>query len=160
MRIAHHHPGRLRVRAAPFLGDDLVAKRTSALVEAIPGIHGVTHDARSGSFLVRYDPAAADVNGVIATIADSAGLTLQPGVRHRPIAADVVAAVRKIDDVTAATSRGRLDLGALVSAGLATLGVFSFVKGSHSRIPRWDSLVFWAYSVFVQTHLSHRRTTP
>jgi hypothetical protein len=159
LRIAHHHPGRLRVRAAPFFGEHGPAtERARIAVEAIPGVHGVEHDGRSASFLVHYDPAAVDVNGVIETIADTADLTLAPPVRNAPLAAELIAAARKLDAVAVEASGGRLGLGAVVSGSLLALGVISFVKGPHARMPRWDSLVYWAYSVFVHVHLSPRRS--
>lgn len=160
LRIAHHHPGRLRVRAELFASDRNAVERTRAAVVAMGGVQDITHDPRTGSFLIHYDPNVIDVSSVIDRIKDKANLELEQVepdgtnlIAHR-----IIDAVRGLDAITAEATGGRFGVGGLISGGLAALGIYSFAKGPHERMPRWDSLIYWAYSVFIHAHVSATRS--
>lgn len=60
--------------------------------------------------------------------------------------------MKQLDRLAESWSGGRFNLGILVPAGLSAVGVYSFFKSSHPRLPRWDNLLYWAYSVFIHAH--------
>jgi hypothetical protein len=160
--IAHHHPGRLRVRTEAFLGEGPAAERTKTGLAQTPGVLSAIHDPRTGSLLVKYEPRDLDVNRLITRIGELSGLSCVTTSARTPAgtAAHIVTAVRKVDQLTESLTGGRLSLGELVPASLVAFGVYSFFKSSHARVPRWDSLIYWAYSVFVHTHSDAVRPSP
>src|SRR4051794_35182901 len=84
LRIAHHHPGRLRVRADSFASDREAIERTRAAIVAMAGVRDVAHEPRTGSFLIHYDPGTIDVNAVIERIADKGNLQLHRAEADEP----------------------------------------------------------------------------
>jgi hypothetical protein len=46
----------------------------------------------------------------------------------------------------------RADLRSLVPAALAGAAAYSFVYGKGPRLPRWDNLLYWSYSIFSALH--------
>jgi Heavy metal associated domain 2 len=162
LRIAHHHPGRLRVRAEAFVGSAPCAEKVRSELVRMRGVRSVGHDARTGSLLVEYEPRDINANELLARIEELSGIDLvddapSPGnasLRIRQF-------MRKLDCATRSFTGSRLDLGVLVPGGLVGVAVYSFFKSSHTRLPRWDNLAYWAYSIFVRhTHASEVRPPP
>ncbi len=155
LKIAHQHPGRLRVRADAFIGDGAIAERTRTGIARLGAVYSIRHDPRTGSLLVEYDPHHVDASTLVGRIAELSDLELAPNEApppRREPGAGVHALFRKLDAFAQELTNGRLDLGVLVPGGLAALSAYSFLRGDHKRIPRWDSLVYWGYSIFVQAH--------
>lgn len=154
--VTHHHPGRLRVRSQAFADETSLAERTRDGLAPIVGVRSVTHDPRTGSLLVQYEPREIDANGILQRIETLAGVEVSSETprRARERAKQIVDAVRKLDAAVLQLSNGQLDLRMLVPGSLAALGVYSFLKSSHTRIPRWDNLAYWAYAIFIDTHRS------
>ena len=156
LELAHYHPGRLRLRALAFHYEDTVA-RVRAALEAEPGVEHVVHNAKTGGLLIEYQPGLGDADQIIARVAAAAGLALPldeeelKARRARP-AVVAIGVTRELNAVVDELSGGRVDLRALVPAGLAALAVYSFRKDA--TLPRWDNLVWWSYSVFAQLHRS------
>jgi copper chaperone CopZ len=157
LELAHHHPGRLRLRSDLFweTGDDDLAERVCNALEAVEGVSRVTVNARSGSILVEYEPAVVDPNVLIAVLAHSAdlGLPIPPEDMLRKYTASgvTIGAARKVNGLTDRFTGGRADLRAAVPIGLAGLAAFSFFA-LPGRLPRWDNLVYWAFAVFQALH--------
>jgi hypothetical protein len=156
LELVHHHPGRLRVRA-PALRDnpDLAARITSAL-EGMPGIARVTYTARTGSVLVEYEPGLALPDAIADRIADTAELISPFDPRaakpvFRPASA-LIEGTRELNAVAEELTGGHVDLRALVPAALAGAAAYSFAFGKGPRLPRWDNLLWWSYSVFHSLH--------
>jgi len=161
LKIVHHHPGRLRVRADAFLDGGPLAERTRMGLVRFGGVRSIVHDPRTGSLLVQYDPHRIDAERLIDSIVELSALSVAPLRPPRPEpGAGIVALVRRLDAITQELTGGRFDLGVLVPGGLAALGVYSFLKGPHKRMPRWDSFVYWGYAVFLQAHPAPPRAAP
>ncbi len=155
LRLVHHHPGRIRMRAdAFFAASDAMARVLDAL-GAMPGVKSVQHAPRTGSVLVEYAPGLVEPDAILATTAVTAGLdtVLDEMLDGRPpvdAAGVLIDFVRGADRVARELTGGRADLPLLVPAALAGAAVYSFVKDTNGpRAPRWDSIAWWAYSMFV-----------
>jgi cation transport ATPase len=79
LTVAHHHPGRLRLRSRAFEGEDgarSVADASTAL-GAVSGVRDVHVSAVTGSVLVLYDPENVDTSALVDAAARSAGITVE-----------------------------------------------------------------------------------
>lgn len=156
LELAHHHPGRLRVRADALIGAPDLARTVQAALDAIPGIVAVRYTAQTGSFLVEYEPGLADADEVILRIADAAGLA--PPVDEATLRAErarpallAIGATKELNRLTEELTGGRADLRALVPAALAGLAAYSFLE-EKNRMPRWDNLLYWGFNIFTMLH--------
>lgn len=151
LAVAHHHPGRLRVRSEVFAGRDPLAVRRA--ISALPGVRGVEHNAQTGSLLIDYAPGKVDPQAIIARALVAGDLALAGAARREDTAERVVAAARALDDLVSGITGARIDLRTLVPAALAGLSAYSFVRHRpDGRIPRWDNLLYWAYATFSALH--------
>jgi hypothetical protein len=156
LELAHHHPGRLRVRADALIDALDVIQRIREALDAVPGILGVKYTAQTGSILIEYEPGHADADAIILRIADVAGL-LPPldeaelqRRRARP-AVLAIGATRELNKLAEEVTGGRADLRALVPAAMMGLAVYSFME-EKQRMPRWDNLVYWGFNIFTMLH--------
>jgi hypothetical protein len=156
LELAHHHPGRLRVRADALVDAlDLVQAIRESL-DAVPGILAVKYTAQTGSILIEYEPGHADADAIILRIADAAGL--EPPLdeaelrkrRTRP-AILAIGATRELNKLADEVTGGRADLRTLVPAAMAGLAVYSFME-EKQRMPRWDNLLYWSFNIFTMLH--------
>ena len=159
LELVHHHPGRLRVRAAVFRGEgggaaSLTAKARQAVLD-LPGVLDFQHNARTGSVLISYEPGVADPDDVLSHLAAAAGICpVPPGslTGPRTPALFAVEAVQELNAIAAELTGRRADLRSLVPAGLAALSAYAFATSKEPRMPRWDNLLWWSYSVFLAHH--------
>lgn len=156
LELAHHHPGRLRVRADGLVDALDVVQRVRESLDAVPGIVSVKYTAQTGSILIEYEPGLADADDVILRIAEAADLeppldeaTLR-SMRARP-ALLAIGATKELNRLTEEVTGGRADLRSLVPAALAGLAVFSFME-EKQRMPRWDNLLYWSFNIFTMLH--------
>jgi hypothetical protein len=59
--------------------------------------------------------------------------------------------VRGLNEITSQVTGGRADLRVVVPAALAGLAAYSFSR-EKMRLPRWDNLLWWSYSIFTALH--------
>jgi hypothetical protein len=148
--LAHHHPGRLRVRVRSG-----ALEQDGATLEAIerwltkqPGIQAVCIHRRTGSVLVTYDASEAEAGDLLVGIASHGHLDIaEPRESRRPAQA-VFAAFRAIDDFVLRSSRGRWGLGLVLPLAMGIGSVGSFLFSAHRRAPRWDNLLYWSVQLF------------
>jgi hypothetical protein len=150
----HHHPGRLRVRAGAFREGDAV-DRVRAALDGEPGISAVSHNERTGSLLIEYEPGLADAEAILSTIAAAAGLDPPadegPAVVKKP-ALIAIDAAREANEIVAELTGYKTDLRTLVPMGLAAMAVYSAAASKHELLPRWDNLLYWSYNIFCHLH--------
>ena len=82
LRLVHHHPGYLRIQAGAFLGskeDSSVVSAAQIAAEAVPGFLSWSHNPRTGSVVVKYDPRILEADDLLKHIAKHAEL---PGVEN------------------------------------------------------------------------------
>jgi hypothetical protein len=160
LRLVHHHAGYLRVRANAFTGTtaDAVVARARAAAEATAGFRSWSHDPRTGSVVVQYEPGAVDADDLLKHIATSAGLS---GVESHTVTKmnrdELVSvfmdAVQGVNKVIRDATGGRADLRELVPLALVGTAVVSFVlQNEYSRLPRWDSALYRGYRIFFNWH--------
>lgn len=158
LELAHHHPGRLRVRANAFAAGGVeLFERARAALRGMPGIGAVTHTVRSGSILIEYSPGHVEPDEIIGAIADAAGLGRplpeeeQRRRRAQP-AVLAIGAVRELNDLTRELTGFRADLRTIAPAAIAGLAAYSFMQEKGARLPRWDNLLYWSFNIFTMLH--------
>jgi hypothetical protein len=144
--VAHHHPGRLRVRARALQADPELRRRVADAVAATHGVSSVA-DAATGSVLVEYDPRCVDAGALLREITATASLSIEPPAPPRSPAHTVFESARALNAHVAEWSAGRFDLRFAVPAALAA-GSLAAVAFGAPKAPRWDSLVYWSFTVF------------
>ena len=156
LELAHHHPGRLRVRADALIDALDVVQRIARPSTPSPASSSVRYTAQTGSILVEYEPGLADADDIILRIADAADLappldeaTLRER-RARP-ALLAIGASRELNKLTEEITGGRADLRSIVPAALAGLAIYSFIE-EKNRMPRWDNLLYWGFNIFTMLH--------
>lgn len=134
-----------------------------ATLETTDGVRHVRLAADAGSVLVEYEPGVIDPNALIDAIAGAADL--DPPLpddelskrRVRP-AATVTDAARRLDRLTQDLTGGRADLREVVPMVMTAVAAYSFVTRK-DRLPRWDNLVYWAFSIFLALSTSETAET-
>ena len=69
IEIAHHLPGRLRLRSPSLKGDVRAGEKAQRHLAQIEGVTSVTVNSGAGSLLLQYDPAALAPERVIDVLA-------------------------------------------------------------------------------------------
>lgn len=167
LRLVHHHPGYLRIQAAEFIqpadGSDLVtAARTAA--EAVPGFRSWSHNPKTGSVVVEYDPGTVDADDLLVHIANSAGFRgVENSTRRKRSRQELVSvfldAVQDVNQVVTQLAAERADLRELVPIALAATSVVSFVlNNDRGRLPHWGNAAYHSYRVFMHWHRREVRT--
>jgi hypothetical protein len=152
VRVAHHHPGRVRIRSNAFQGEG----SADGVVEALrrdPAIESVEHSPITGSVLVRYVPAEIDADTILARAADTAHLVVGYDKARDPsdLTHQIIRGSKILNDAVTRLTGHRTDIRGILPLTLAGLSGYAFVTGK-DRLPRWDALAFWAFSIFTQLH--------
>ncbi len=160
LELVHHHPGRLRVRAEVLRDDAQLAERVTQALGGMPGIARVTHNSRTGSVLVEYEPGLVEPDAIAERIALTAQLISPFDPRaEKPVfrpASALIEGTRELNAIAQELTGGRADLRSIVPAALAGVAAYSFAFGKGARLPRWDNLLWWSYSVFASLHARER----
>jgi hypothetical protein len=129
--------------------------RVRAALDMEPGIGAVSHNPRTGSLLVEYQPGHAHAESILACIAGAAGLDM-PADDDRPRgkqpALVAIDAARELNELVHEVTGYRADLRSIVPVGMAALAAYSFAVHGDARLPRWDNLLYWSYNIFSQLH--------
>jgi hypothetical protein len=64
-QLAHHVPGRLRLKLNPEVREPRVFAQYTELVRNLPGVLEVSTNDKSGSVVIRYDPSATTGRAVL-----------------------------------------------------------------------------------------------
>jgi hypothetical protein len=154
LRLIHHHPGRLRLRARAFEGSPARVDLVRARLDAVPGVTGVDHSLLTGSLLVTYEPGMIEPDVLVAHVAEAADLDLPRPDVPDPNRAGIIAieAVRELDGAIEELTGHRASLKTIIPAALAGLSIYSWIEHPEHRLPRWDNLLYWSYNVFSQLH--------
>ena len=146
--VAHHHPGRLRVRSRRFELDERRLEATQRWLAEQPGVRGARPDASTGSILVSYDASRIEVGELLVAIATRAHLVVVEREPRAAPAGRIFAAVRAVDSLVLDVSGGRIGLGIAFPTALGLGSVASFLVSPHARAPRWDNLLWWGLQAF------------
>jgi hypothetical protein len=146
--VAHHHPGRLRVRSPRFELDERLLEATQRWLAERPGVRSACSDATAGSILVAYDPSCTDAGELLVAIATRARLVVVEREPREAPARRIFAAVRAFDGLVLDASGGRFGLGLVFPTALGLGSIASFLMSPHPRAPRWDNLLWWGMEAF------------
>ena len=166
LRLVHHHPGYLRVRAGIFLepGESnpvVTAAQTAA--EAIPGFRSWTLNPRTGSVVIEYEPDTVDADDLLRQVAKSAGLqgvetSTGRKMSREELVSGFLDSVQGVNRVVSQLTGDRADLRELTPVALAAIAVVSFVlNDERGRLPQWSSSLYHSYRVFMQWHRPETR---
>ena len=166
LRLVHHHPGYLRIRAEAFAqpedGSVVTVARTAA--ETALGFRSWSHNPKTGSVVVEYDSATLDPDDLLKRLAKSAGFrgveTYTGDKRNRQeLVSAFLDAVQGVNRVVGQLTGERADLRELVPLTLALLSVVSFVLDKdRGRLPDWNNTLYHSYRVFMHWHRREVRT--
>jgi hypothetical protein len=148
--LAHHHPGRLRVRlrsGAPE-PDGATLEAVERWLTEQPGVRAVRTHGRTGSVLVIYDASEAEAGDLLVGMASHGHLDIGDARERRPPAQAVFAAFRAVDDFVLRWSEGRWGVGLVLPLALGLSSVGSLLFSAHRRAPRWDNLLYWSVQLF------------
>jgi hypothetical protein len=167
LRLVHHHPGYLRIQADSFIHpteNTLPLNRAQAAAEVTPGFRSWTHNPRTGSVVIEYDPSALDVDDFLKNIAKSAGFrgvknSINQKMSRQGLVGTFLDSMRDVNQVVSQITGDRADLRELVPVALAATSVVSFVLSEdRGRLPNWNSALYHSYRIFMQWHRREVRT--
>jgi hypothetical protein len=164
LRLVHHHPGYLRARAKAFESTEDAAAVTAgrAAAETTEGFRTWSHNSKTGSIVVQYEPGAVDPDDLLKHIATAAGLSgVENGsatnrateMNREELVSAFMGTVQKINGAIRDAMGGRADLRELVPVAFVVTSVVSFVlHDARGRLPRWDGALYHAYRIFMHWH--------
>ncbi len=145
LEVRHQLPGRVRFVCARLVADAVASKKVEQELPRLPGVVQVCADPRTGSVVVRYDPARIDAQTVQAGILALAELdhvhdTPPPGALSRMTDGAIDALNLALMDVT----RGAVDLDFAVPTVLMAAATVLSMRKSAAAIPAVVTLTWWA----------------
>jgi hypothetical protein len=163
--LVHHHPGYLRARANAFESteDDPAVAAARAAAETTAGFRSWSHNPKTGSIVVQYEPGAVEPDDLLKHIAKAAGLSgvendSATKMNREELVSVFMDTVQDINRVVRDEMGGRADLRELVPMAFVVTSIVSFVlNNENSRLPRWDSALYRAYRIFMHWHRSEVR---
>ena len=167
LRLVHHHPGYLRIRAGAFIqpeDDSPVVAAAQTAAETVPGFRSWSLNPKTGSVVVEYDPGTLDADDLLKHIAKSAGfrgVESSPGskMNRRELVSAFLDTVQDVNQVVRELTGARADLRELVPVALAAVSVVSFVLNEdRGRLPQWSSALYRSYRIFMHWHRPEVRT--
>lgn len=161
LRLVHHHAGYLRVRSAAFLqadNDNAVLKAARAAAENAPGFRSWSHNPKTGSAVIQYEPGEVEADDLLKHIAKGAGLRgVEVATPHKATRQEVVSdfldKVQSVNRTVSQLTGGRADLREIGPLALAAISVVSFIlNDERGRLPQWSSALYHSYRVFMHWH--------
>jgi hypothetical protein len=158
LRLIHHHPGRLRVRARSLVDAPEHHPALVGLREAAAGLP-LRHEPLTGSVVVSYPPGTLDPDELLEKLAAAggfAGLVHDPRdhVHRRELVDMILDAGQHFNQAVRELTDDRADLRELLPAALAVTSLVSFIRGGGGTgiLPRWDAALWWCQSMFMDWH--------
>jgi Heavy metal associated domain 2 len=149
VRIVHDIPGRLRLRLPPVAS----AAGLGDVIDRLNGAQSSLWSPRTRSLLIRYDPSVLTPTEIVRTVAEHAELEVPAdGGAHAegeraPVARAVVDVFDGLNERVTRRTRGRLDLGLVVSVGLVLWAGRQLLRGPVTSLS-WTSALWYAHGLF------------
>jgi len=167
LRLVHHHPGYLRIRADAFLQAEednpiVTAARTAA--DTAPGFRSWSLNPKTGSVVIQYEPGAVEADDLLKHIAKCAGfqgveIATRTKANRQELVSGFLDTVQGINRAIDQLTGGRADLRELAPAALAAVSIISFVLNQNrGRLPEWSGALYHSYRVFMHWHRPEVRT--
>jgi hypothetical protein len=167
LRLVHHHPGYLRIRAGAFIQpaeNDPVITAARTATETVPGFRSWSLNPKTGSVVIQYDPGKIEADDLLKHIAKSAGLhgveiATSRKMNRQELVSAILDTVQDVNKVVSQLTGERADLREVVPAALAATSVVSLVLNEdRGLLPFWSSALYHSYRVFMQWHRPEVRT--
>ncbi len=167
LRLVHHHPGYLRIRAAAFRQpetDNSFATSARTAAEETLGFRSWSLNPRTGSVVIKYEPGALEADDLLNHIAKRAGFQgVETSTRgktdRRELVSSFLDGVQQVNRTVGELTGERADLRELVPAALVAVSVVSFlVNDERGRLPHWFGALYRSYRIFYQWHRREIRT--
>jgi hypothetical protein len=161
LQLVHHHAGYVRVRSAALLGagdDSAVLKAARTAAESAPGFRSWSHNPKTGSAVIQYEPGEVEADDLLKHIAKSAGLNgVEVATPHKMTRQEVVSDfqdfVQSVNQTVGHLTGGRADLREIGPVALAAISVLSFLLNEdRGRLPQWSSALYHSYRVYMHWH--------
>jgi hypothetical protein len=161
LRLVHHHPGQLRLRARALIGapaDHPAVQAVLKTAAATSGFVGWSHSGKTGSIVLRYQPGRWDVDALLARVAAAAGFAgvssdKTDRVHREEVVSILLDTVKGMNEIAHEACGGRADLRELIPGALAVVSLLSFLRNADgTRLPRWDNALWWCQSLFADWH--------
>jgi Heavy metal associated domain 2 len=146
--VIHHTHGRLRVRLPAAAS----GRRIEQHLLRHPGVTACRRSPRARSLVIEYEPAEADVSGILEVLASVLGLPAdaitdtEPAV-PRPLSRMLVRTVRRLNRWTATVTHHHVNLQSLLAFCLVALAVRQIVQRQARELP-WSAALWYAYELF------------
>ncbi len=163
--IAHHIPGRIRVRVPAARGNSQLLRQIDEKLARVSGIESVESSALTGSVLIRYDPKLygkldrmLDGSGDSAmpfelTVPKTAATRLRARSRRRKsrrrshVAEAVSDLFAEFDDAIRDATDNELDLKVLLPVVAAAFGLWVLPRAAST--PLWLTLMIFSFHSFM-----------
>jgi hypothetical protein len=162
IQTIHSVPGRARFRLPWLRHHPDEATRLSEELAREPGMLEVEIRSRTGSVLCRHDPHRLDearlrqrlieATGVQTTLGPDEPTPVPPRIAQgtRAIVARELAGVfNDLDDGVLRATQGALDMGTLLTIGLAAAGALQVAVRGQLPPPPWFTLGWWGFRTFL-----------
>jgi len=158
-RVAHHVPGRVRLRFERGTDVREVARRIEASVAELPGIRGIEVRSAARSVVVHYRPAEVEPERLLTEGLAGAAIELAEEGARAPTGAPggtlvgrgIVGALSAANAGLAKATRGTLNLADVFPLTLLGLGLRDVARRGVQPVP-WYNLLYWGYAIFAELH--------
>lgn len=162
LRLVHYHPGYFRAQATLFtepVNEVSGVALARAAAETTPGFRSWSHNPKTGSIVIQYQPGTLNVDELAEKIAAAAGLNgvvmdIHNSLHRKELVNSLLDAFEDVNEIVYHATGKKADLRELIPAGLLINSVIAFVLGKNrgERMPSWDSSLYRSYRIFMQTH--------
>jgi hypothetical protein len=171
LRIAHHVPGRIRMKIPSAKGNAQQLEEYKETLSLIPGIQRIEVNPATGSIVLKYDPDRRDDfhagfhhhtghhrQHIPATEIDSLANKIEQEAeylaRHSHAARAVVDFCKAADRQIKVTTGNTLDFKMLLALGV--IGFTIFEVGATAATPVWVTLTLFALHHYIEMHAERR----
>lgn len=152
--IAHHVPGRIRIRLPHAQGNRVLLKQIGESIAPRPGVHRVRVNPTAGSIVIHYDPGLLDNfrQSLAEHVKDEELFMLDtcPQKGESGVARSIDRGLKEISDTVKHSTGEAIDLKELFPFAVAAAALF-FVDKTLGA-PLWVSLLIFSFSSYMDLH--------
>ena len=148
--VVHDIPGRMRLRLPPGASTEGLGEA----LERLNGVHSTVWSPRTRSLLIRYDGSVVTPADITRAVAEEADLDEpaslgdpRPEDERGAVAGAVLDVFNDLNERVGRRTRGRLNLGTLVAAGLVLWSARQLLRGPVTSLS-WTSALWYAHGLF------------
>lgn len=158
-RVAHHVPGRLRLRLDTRTDASEVMARIQSALANRAGYERAEYRPQTRSLVLRYNPAEIDSGRLLDSWLPVAGVEVlegsEPATNGRAegtaVGDRISGSVGSLNRGIGRATRGALDLRDLFPLTLFAFGLRRLTQGNLQPVP-WYNLLYYGYSTFFSLH--------